>query len=741
MASPPILKIALPTPLRRCFDYLPPSTNQSGPYLPGSRIRVPFGNRDMVGILVQVVDHSDVPRNKLKPANKIIDEQPIIPAHILRLYEWCANYYQHPLGDVLATALPTLLRKGETNLRQTEIVYLATELGRAQAQDQLSRAPKQAEVMALALEHPKGFGEHAIQTLGLSGSPLKALLDKGFLVRQSIQITPQRRSATILAEAPLTLNTHQRQAVDAVTQSLAAFSCFLIEGVTGSGKTEVYLQVIEQVLKKGGSALVLVPEIGLTPQTVSRFKRRFNVPITLLHSGLSDQQRAHDWLYTAQEEAGIIIGTRSSVFTPIRHLGIIIVDEEHDLSFKQQDGLRYSARDIAVMRAHQENIPILLGTATPSLESLYNVQSNRYHRLQLPERAGNAALPSFELIDVRSRPLQDGYSQPLISAISEQLAQGNQVLIFLNRRGFSPIMMCHECGWIANCKRCDARLTLHLNPYQLRCHHCSAQKKVPPSCPDCGHTQLSPLGVGTERSEQAISELFPKTEIIRIDRDTTRAKSAMQNLVAIIKEGKPCILIGTQMLAKGHHFPNVTLVAILEADAGFFSSDFRGLERMGQLITQVAGRAGRAKKSGKVLIQTHHADHPLLNQLITRGYSAFAQQLLADREQTNLPPYSHAALIRAEAVKEQAPFEFLTQVQKLAQQLSNTYQLKNIELFGPIPAIMYKRSGRYRAQLMLICSDRKSLHQLLTPLCLQLESLGGSGKVRWSVDVDPQESI
>ena len=286
MASPPILKIALPTPLRRCFDYLPPSTNQSGPYLPGSRIRVPFGNRDMVGILVQVVDHSDVPRNKLKPANKIIDEQPIIPAHILRLYEWCANYYQHPLGDVLATALPTLLRKGETNLRQTEIVYLATELGRAQAQDQLSRAPKQAEVMALALEHPKGFGEHAIQTLGLSGSPLKALLDKGFLVRQSIQITPQRRSATILAEAPLTLNTHQRQAVDAVTQSLAAFSCFLIEGVTGSGKTEVYLQVIGQVLKKGGSALVLVPEIGLTPQTVSRFKRRFNVPITLLSNVL-----------------------------------------------------------------------------------------------------------------------------------------------------------------------------------------------------------------------------------------------------------------------------------------------------------------------------------------------------------------------------------------------------------------------------------------------------------------------
>ncbi|MCF7982699.1 MAG: primosomal protein N', partial [Pseudomonadales bacterium] len=509
----------------------------------------------------------------------------------------------------------------------------------------------------------------------------------------------------------------------------------------GSGKTEVYLQLIEKVLALGCSALVLVPEIGLTPQTVSRFKQRFNIPITLLHSGLSDQQRAHDWLHTAQEAKGIIIGTRSSVFTPIHQLGIIIVDEEHDLSFKQQDGLRYSARDVAVMRAHQENIPVILGSATPSLESLYNVQNNRYHHLHLPERAGNASLPSIELIDIRSRPLQDGFSQPLISAISEQLANGNQVLVFLNRRGFSPILICHECGWMAKCQRCDARLTLHLHPYQLHCHHCSAQKPVPKQCPECSHTELNPIGVGTERSEQALSALFPKTDILRIDRDTTRTKSAMQNLTDQIKVGVPCILVGTQMLAKGHHFPNVTLVAILEADAGFFSADFRSLERMGQLIIQVSGRAGRANKRGKVLIQTHHADHPLLNQLITQGYPAFARHILVERQQTGLPPYSHAVLIKAEAVKEQAPFEFLNLVQEITEQLITTYQLTNIELFGPIPAVMYKRSGRYRAQLILICSERKSLHRLIAPLCLQLENLGGARKVRWSVDVDPLESI
>lgn len=741
MTSQLIIQIALPTPLRRRFDYLPPSSTDGIDPAPGLRVSVPFGNRELIGVIVSLSDRSDLPINRLKRANRLIDEQPILPQQMLDLYQWCAHYYQHPLGDVFATALPTLLRKGETDIRHKEIVYLVTATGSAEAEQLLKRAPRQAEVMALAQQHPNGIGEHALQTLGLHGSPLKSLLSKGFLVAQELQAEPIEHQGEILSEAPLSLNADQQRAVSEITGSLSGFSSSLLEGVTGSGKTEVYLHVIEQVLKAGRSALVLVPEIGLTPQTVARFKHRFNVPIALLHSGLADKQRAHDWLLAAEKEPRIIIGTRSSVFTPVHNLGVIIVDEEHDLSYKQQDGLRYSARDVAIMRAHQTDIPIILGSATPSLESIYNAQSGRYRHLRLAERAGGAVPPQFELIDIRSRPLQAGFSQPLISAISEQLSSGNQVLIFLNRRGFSPVLICHECGWNANCRRCDARLTLHLKPYQLRCHHCNGQQQVPPECPDCGHAELNPIGVGTERSEQEIASLFPDTDIFRIDRDTTRSRSAMQNLVDQIKTGQPCILIGTQMLAKGHHFPNVTLVAVLEADTGLFSSDFRGLERMGQLITQVAGRAGRGSKQGKVYIQTHQGDHPLLNQLITRGYSDFATQLLSERRQTQLPPYCHAVIIRAEAVNERTPFEFLNLVQQLADELIAAQQLKELEVLGPIPAVMYKRAGRYRAQLMLTCLQRKALHRLITPLCQQLENHGAARKVRWSVDVDPQESV
>ncbi len=736
-----ILKVALPVPLRRCFDYLPPRETGSRELVPGMRVSVPFGKRQLTGILIEVSNSTNLSTSKLKQATEVFDEAPVICPNMMRLYQWCANYYQHPLGEVFATALPALLRSGKDKpLRQPLNYVLSTETESLPGKH-LKRAPRQAQIIDLIKDHPHGVSEHTLKTLGLTGSPLKALIDKGWVQAEVVQSRHNKNPDNILAEAPLTLNDEQASALDAFCGMKDDFACLLLEGVTGSGKTEVYLQMIEQVLGEGKTALVLIPEIGLTPQTLARFKHRFNVPVVVLHSNMSDLSRLHDWLAAGKGEAGIIIGTRSAVFTPIKSLGVIIVDEEHDLSYKQNEGLRYSARDVAVFRAYQMHLPIVLGSATPSLESLHNAETGRYQHRALKQRAGNALIPGFDLIDIRSRPLQGGLSQPLIEAIRKELVRNNQVLVFLNRRGFSPTLMCHECGWMATCTRCDTRFTFHASARQLRCHHCNKTNPVPNQCPECKHTGLNPLGVGTERIQEAITGLFPGNRVIRIDRDTTRRKDAMHELVAEVKKGEPCILIGTQMIAKGHHFPDVTLVAILEADAGLFSADFRGLERMGQLIIQVSGRSGRADKQGRVLIQTHQADNPLLNDLIHTGYADMARQLLDERRQAGLPPYQHAVIIRAEAVKERDPHDFLLQTRQLATMISTDKQLSGIDIFGPLPAIMPKRAGRYRQQLMLQCTQRKPLHQLLHCLSLELETLKASRKVRWSIDVDPQESF
>lgn len=734
-----ILKIALPTPLRALFDYLPPTQPPAHALLPGMRVSASFGKRPLTGFIVDITDHSNFETTRLKPVSEILDNEPVISSEMMRLYQWCSRYYQHSLGDTLATALPALLRKGHHYQSHQEALYQLTESGTGVEPEQLKRAPKQAAILQLVNQHQEGLGEQVVKTLGLSGTALKALIDKGWLKKTLIETATSPAPAQLLAEAPFELNDEQQQAVTAINASSDCFTSFLLDGVTGSGKTEVYLHCIEHTLQQGQATLVLVPEIGLTPQTVARFKQRFNVPVAVLHSGLTDKQRLHDWMAAAKGQNPIIIGTRSAIFTPVHNLGLIIIDEEHDLSFKQQDGLRYHARDVAVMRASQQQIPIVLGSATPALESLHNATTSRYQHLSLTQRAANAQPPRFELLDIRSRPLQDGFSQPLIRLIKTHLQAGNQVLVFLNRRGFSPTLMCHSCGWMAECKRCETRYTLHRQPRQLRCHHCDAQRPVPVSCPDCGETQLNPVGVGTERSEDFISTLFADVPVLRIDRDSTRRKNALQEMVKQIHEGDPCILVGTQMLAKGHHFPNVTLVAILDADGGFFSADFRGLERMSQLITQVGGRAGRASKAGTVAIQTHQADHPLLTCLVQQGYASLARQLLNERQQAELPPYRYAALLRAEAATEHMPFEFLQYARDMAEQLGSGAQ--SIEIFGPIPAVMFKRAGRFRAQLMLQCHQRSSLQALLSQLCPQLEQSKTARKVRWSIDVDPQESF
>lgn len=733
----PILRLALPSPLRRLFDYLPPAGAPYETLLPGVRLRVPFGRREVVGVLVEVISHSEVPEAKLKPALELLDARPPLPPALFRLCLWTAQYYQHSLGDTLSWALPVLLRQGEpAEARQERFWHVAN--GARPEDPRLSRAPRQREALKTIAQHPHGVAHSLLSQLQLSKDSLDLLLQKGLLrieTRRSHE--RQRHQGSWLLQPELPLNQEQRAALEAIRAGMNGFQTFLLAGVTGSGKTEVYLQLIHQVLESGKQALVLIPEINLGPQTVARFEKRFNARIALLHSNVNDRERLDAWLAARDGEADIIIGTRSALFTPMKNPGLIILDEEHDASYKQQEGLRYHARDLAVIRARQENLPILLGSATPSLESLHNAHSGRYALLKLTQRAGGAQSPRFLRLDVKSRPLDSGISGPLQQAMAQTLAAGQQVLVFLNRRGFAPSLLCHDCGWLSQCPRCDARMTLHQRHHELRCHHCGHAERPPRSCPECSKLDLRPVGAGTERAEERLGTIFPDYPVLRIDRDSTSRKGSMEQLLATIHRGEPCLLVGTQMLAKGHHFPRVTLVAILDADGGLFSADFRASERMAQLIVQVAGRAGRAEEPGKVIIQTHLADHPLLVQLTEQGYFAFAAQALSERRAAGLPPFSHLALLRAEAVKPGQAEDFLDQACDQAERLMAQLGLSGIDLLGPVPAPMERRAGRFRAQLLLQANARAPLHKLLSGWLPQVEALPGSRTVRWSLDVDP----
>jgi len=679
-----ILRVAVPSPLRRSFDYALPTDHATVPDVlePGIRLRVPFGSRELTGILLEVSDTTLVSADKLKPAIEILDQTSLIPGHLLKLWLWAARYYQHPIGDALHTLMPTGLR------------------GKAQAG---IKTRKSDMLLSAAAEpdHPDREGE---------------------------------------------LTDEQEQARDAICAAHEQFQCFLLDGVTGSGKTEIYLQVISDTLSRGRQVLVLVPEISLTPQTVARFRQRFpQKSVAIMHSGLTPRQRLNAWLAAAQGDADIIIGTRSAIFTPLARPGLVVIDEEHDSSFKQQDGFRYSARDLGVMRAHSETIPIVLGSATPSLESLHNARSGRYQHLRLTRRPGNARLPVTRLIDTSQQTLEEGFSPELMRCIRQHVDKGNQALVFINRRGFAPVLQCKDCGWTAECRYCDARMTLHRSPAHLRCHHCERREPVHKHCPECQGKAMLAVGMGTERSEALLQRHFPHTRVIRVDRDATSRKHELDDLLAEINQGAPCILVGTQMLAKGHHFPAVTLVAVLDADSGLFSADFRGQEFMAQLLVQVSGRAGRADntdRSGEVLIQTRHSTHQSLQTLINQGYHALAEQLLAERREACMPPYTALAILRAEALNAGAPAQFLSdargQAEQLLTRMANGHQ---VQISGPLPAPMEKRANRFRQQLLLRSPQRADLQNLLTALCLQLEQMNTQRNVRWSVDVDPQDMI
>ncbi|QKE64740.1 primosomal protein N' [Aquipseudomonas campi] len=731
-----ILRLALPSPLRRLFDYRAPAGVPRSALQPGMRLRVPFGRREMIGVLIEVVEHSEVPLDKLKPALELLDRRTPLPPALFKLCLWTAQYYQHSLGDTLSWALPVLLRQGEPAEARQERFWHAAP-GADLNDPRLARAPRQREALRTLAQHPHGVAHSLLSKLLLNKDSLDLLLEKGLVQVEVRRSAPLVRHGGWLAQPELPLNAEQRAAFTAIQSGMYDFGAYLLYGVTGSGKTEVYLQLIHQCLEAGKQALVLIPEINLGPQTLERFARRFNARIALLHSGVNDRERLDAWLAARDGEADIVIGTRSALFTPLKNPGLIIIDEEHDASYKQQEGLRYHARDLALVRARQENLPIVLGSATPSLESLHNAHAGRYALLKLNQRAGGAQPPRFLRLDVKSLPLDSGISGPLQQAIGQTLAAGQQVLVFLNRRGFAPTLLCHDCGWISQCQRCDARMTLHQRSGELRCHHCGHAERPPRQCPDCAKVDLRPVGAGTERAEERLNILFPNFPVLRIDRDTTARKGTMDKLFSTITRGEPCILVGTQMLAKGHHFPRVTLVAILDADGGLYSADFRASERMAQLIVQVAGRAGRAEEPGKVIIQSHLADHPLLVQLTEQGYPAFAEQALSERRGAGLPPFAHLALLRAEAHKPGQAEGFLDEACSYAEQLQQELRLPAIELLGPVPAPMERRAGRHRAQLLLQSSSRVPLHKLLAAWLPILEAMPGGRAVRWSLDIDP----
>jgi primosomal protein N' (replication factor Y) len=719
-----ILRVAVPVPLPRLFDYLPPEGIDAQAIFPGARVSLPFGRGQRVGIVIEIVDYSELPRERLKRASALLDPQPLITSELLATLQWLSRYYLHPLGEVVETALPAGLRSARALPLQGEPALMLISDDAAAVR--VRQGSASAQLLALLTRGPLP----AAMLDGLLPNWRRAatnLLRRGVVATTRWVATPAPR----VRIDPPPLTAEQTQAVATISDALRDYAPFLLEGITGSGKTEVYLALIEQTLARGQQALVLVPEIGLTPQLLRRFQERLPGRIHLLHSNLADGERTRAWLAAARGDAGVILGTRSAIFAPLPRAGLIVVDEEHDGSYKQQDGLRYSARDLALVRAKALGVPVVLGSATPSLETLANVDNGRYRRLHLSSRPGAARMPQFHCIDLRGRHLADGLAPELIAAVRACLARGEQALLFRNRRGYALVLMCHDCGWHATCARCDKPLTWHRGAARLRCHHCGADQRVPEKCPQCDNVALAPQGHGTERLEQALGGLFPHVPVIRIDRETTRRKDALDTLLGQLEPEQPGILVGTQMLAKGHDLPNLTLVGLIGVDEGLFSVDFRASERLCQLIVQVSGRAGRARKPGTVWLQTHHPDHPLLRDLIRNGYAAVAHQLLRERRDAGLPPYAHLALLRAQAKTQTPVDEFLTHAAALA------HAPDGVCLLGPMPAPMPRRAGMIRAQLLMSADERAHLHTFLPGWRERIRALPQARRVRWSLDVDP----
>jgi primosomal protein N' (replication factor Y) len=728
-----ISRIALDVPLSRLFDYRVPAGTAAP--APGTRVRVPFGRQRLIGVVIEQAATSLLPEERLKPIAGVLDTVPVLAAELLELVRWASDYYHHPLGEVIATALPKAVRGGASLSALDELWRLTPAGGAALDGGRLARAPAQRQVLAL-LRAKGPLREAEVDALLSEALPrwraaATALRKHGWVLHETVPAAAAAPTgAAPLDPAPVP-TPEQAHAVAAISAALGGFSTFVLHGLTGSGKTEVYLQVIKEALARGRRALVLVPEIGLTPQLVQRFAQRLGAPLAVLHSGLTDTERLAAWRAAVSGAAQIIVGTRSAVFAPVPDLGVIIVDEEHDASLKQHEGgFHYSARDLALVRAQRAQVPVVLGSATPSLETLQNVASGRYQRLSLPRRAGQAAPPRLAVVDLRAHAVTSGLATPVVQAIERHLAADGQVLAFLNRRGYAPTLLCTACGWVAPCRDCDARMTVHQRSGRLRCHHCGADAPLPQNCPQCGFA-VRAVGQGTERVEERLRELFPLAPLVRVDRDVVRGRGDMDAAMDSINSGAARILVGTQMVTKGHDFQNMTLVVVLNADQGLFSTDFRAAERLAQTIVQVAGRAGRGSRAGEVLIQTAYPDHPLLQTLMNEGYDGFARSALAERAACAWPPFSRLAVVRASALAAADALEFLTAARRLAG------APHAVKLLGPVPAAMARRAGRYHSQLLLESTDRGALHRLLGGWLAQIAQLPAARRVRWALDVDP----
>jgi primosomal protein N' (replication factor Y) len=715
---PSLVQVALDTPLHRLFDYRLPDGLAA--VRPGSLVEVPFGRTHQVGVALGPPANNTIQTDKLRDVIRVLDDRPALSPDILRLAQFCAGYYHHPLGAILLATLPPRLRNATPFAADTPwlVVTAAGQVAelpvRAKAQrtllDALRAAPQPRDTLRARKQ-----SRHAA-----------ALVEAGWAAWS--RLPPQSADAPQTADSPPATG-EQQAAIDRLLPVLGQFGVHLIHGVTGSGKTELYLRVIDAVLARGRQALVLIPEIALTPQLERHFRRRFpGRRFATLHSGLGEKERAENWL--AAPECDVLLGTRLSVFAPLPRLGLIVVDEEHDGSFKQQDGLRYSARDVAIARGKQADVPVVLGSATPSLESYAQALSGRYQLIELKQRAISAAqLPEIELVDLKHIPVDNGLTRPALTALTETLSRGEQSLVFLNRRGYAPALYCPSCAWVSPCPRCSARLVLHRTSHRLKCHHCGFETRIPPECPSCGNPDLKPLGQGTQRLEETLSVFLPAARIRRIDRDTMRPR-AWAELGEAVHGGAVDILVGTQMLAKGHDFPNMTLALILDTDGALYSPDFRATERLFAQLMQVAGRAGRADKPGRVLIQTAFPDHPLFRYLQRHDYAGYARELLAERKQLELPPFTRQVLLRAEATTMDAALAFLQRAAQLAPDDAD------VSVFGATPAPMARVANLERAQLLIQSASRQALQAFVRDWRPQLESI--KPRVgRWSLDVDP----
>lgn len=730
-----IVEVAVFAPVRRTFDYLLPSKSSSADDVVGRRALVPFGRSTRVGIVLRRKSSSVLQSNRLKDISKFLDSTPILSSQSLELVHWASLYYHHPIGEVAASMLPTRMRRRNGSSVKKSKVWRLTQTGSEIVSETDNRAHRQKQLLVLL-----GQGsctQESFSELDFEWRPvLRRLLAKRWVEEvedrlETVFSVEESSSSSIL------LNDEQRGAVHQIATHLGEFAAIVVHGVTGSGKTEVYLQVVESCLNRGKQSLLLVPEIGLTRQLVNRFRERFGSRVGVMHSGLRESERLATWERCTRGELGLLVGTRSAVWTPLPELALIIVDEEHDQSYKQQDGFRYSARDIATVRAQLDGIPVVLGSATPSLETLANVRRGKYLYTRITSRPRNISMPRVTLIDVRGIPLTSGLSSELVDAIKASLDRKGQVMLFLNRRGYSPLLICRGCGEPQRCDRCDSYLVYHKAPETVRCHHCDKKWtaiRLPSCCSDPSPTHI---GLGTERIEESIRELFPKKSVRRIDRDSVRRKGYFDGVLTEVAEGRVDILIGTQMLAKGFDFSNVALVGVVDTDSRLYSVDFRAEERLAQLLIQVAGRAGRASSTGRVLVQTHQPHHPVLRQIIEHGYDGYAEKALRQREEAGLPPYSAMTILRADSRQPTEALKFLG----LVRNVLNSPVQEDFEVSYPIPAFMERRAGKYRALIVIRANSRVRSGQLLETHLSRIDAIARRSHVRWSLDVDPQDTL